>query len=128
MDVRAIREQLGKALEGQGYRVYSELPESGQLPLAAVGWPDQLTYNTTMGDGVALDLTVTVAVAAKDFGRAQKAIDAAISTPGFGAAIEAHDSAGAWHSAVCTSASNIRLMTVGSVEALAVEFAITLHA
>ena len=125
MRIRDIREALAEALEGLGYRVYDVLPRDAQLPCAAVAWPDEVLYHRTGADGSDLTLTVTVAVSSSDFERAQRDIDDAMSTPGFGAAIEAFTTT-AWETAVVTSASNIRQL--GQPAALAADFTIDIYA
>lgn len=126
MDVRAIRTALSEALANQGFRPYDTLPEAGQLPLAAVSWPNEITYHTTGADGVSLDIIVTVAVSLTDFAQAQREIDDVMSTPGLGTEIENYQTT-AWHDAVCTSSSNVRQINVGS-EALAVDLNLTILA
>lgn len=121
MNVRAIRTALAAALTGEGYHVYDALPEHGELPLAAVQWPDTITYTTTLAGTSTLSLTVTVAVAAVDFAAAQTAVDAAMSTPGLGQQVETHTTT-AWRAIQCTSAGNVRRMTIGTADALAVDF------
>lgn len=123
MQVRTIREQLKAALEGLGYRAYDTLPENGQLPLAAVSWPDEIRYHKTAADSSELDLDVTVCVSLSDFAKAQREIDDAMSHPGgFASAIEAYDPGSAWRSAVVMSAGNVRQETIGTAEALACDF------
>ena len=126
MDVRALRTALKAALEGQAYRVYDTLPESGQLPLAAVSWPDEIRYHQTGADNVDLDIVVTVAVSLNDFAKAQRDVDAVMSTPGLGTKIETYETP-AWIAAICTSASNVRQINVGA-EALAVDLNLTIRA
>lgn len=126
MQVRDIREALAEALANAGFRVYDVLPESGQLPLAAVSWPDSLRYHRTGADGVELDLVVTVAVSLTDFARAQRDIDNVMSTPGLGTEIETYETT-AWHDAVCISSSNVRQIDVGS-PALAVDLNLSILA
>src|SRR5262245_40647177 len=113
MDLREIREELAEALSNQGYRPYDTLPESGQLPLAAVSWPDEIRYHQTLSGDVELDLVVTVAVSLNDFAKAQRELDEVMSVPGLGTAIEQHETQ-AWFGCVCQSASNVRQINVGS--------------
>ena len=125
MNIRDIREALAAALEAQNFRVYDVLPRDAQLPCAAVAWPDEVLYHQTGADGSDLTVTVTVAVSSSDFERAQRDIDGHMSTPGFGAAIEAHVT-NAWETAVVTTANNIRQL--GQPAALAVDFTINVYA
>lgn len=121
-DLRAVREGMRTALAPMtGGRVYDVLPESAQLPCAAISWPDEIRYHATLSDGVRLDITVTVCVSLTDFAAAQRDLDGLMSTAGLGDLIESYDSDGAWRTAVCRTAGNVRELDVGA-SALACDF------
>lgn len=129
MDIRLIRTMLCAAVTGMGYRAYDTLPEQGDLPLVAVRWPEEIRYNTTLGGVNELEITLSVAVSVTDFARAQSDIDAAMSVPGFGTALQDFipPDPKPWRSLVCTSSGFVREVDVGA-KALACDFQISITA
>jgi hypothetical protein len=126
MDVRAIREALAAVFESADFHTYSVLPESGDLPLAAVSWPDEVRYHTSLTGGANVDIVVTLAWPLADFAAAQVKVDEVMSTPGW---VEELDLAGddAWTDAIIVSAGNVRKINVGA-SALAVDLVIEVMA
>ena len=125
MKVRAIRQALADAFTIHGFRSYDTLPESGDLPLVAISWPDAIRYNQTLTAGVQVDFVATVAVAVNDFSEAQVDIDDVLSTPGLADKLATYEST-EWWEAVVLAAENIRTVNVGGAQALAVDFIIQL--
>jgi hypothetical protein len=123
MTIRGIREDLGTAFEVAGLTVYDTLPELGELPLAAVSWPDRVRYTTNLAGGMDIDLVVTVAVSVgDDFSVAQQRLDELMEPDGFPQMVD--DAVSEWWSdAHVVEAGNVRQVSVGA-QALAVDFVI----
>jgi hypothetical protein len=126
MDVRAIREALAAIFASEDFYTYSVLPESGDLPLAAVSWPDEVRYHTSLTGGANIDIVVTLAFSLNDFADAQQRVDEIMSTPGW---VEQLDLAAddAWDDAIVVSAGNVRQINVGA-QALAVDLVVEIMA
>lgn len=64
MDIGAVMDELGTALGGiEGLRVFPYWADRVTPPAAVIGWPDPLTYDSTMvrgGDQVELPMIVLV--------------------------------------------------------------------
>ncbi len=127
MDVRAIREALAEVFTSADFHTYSVLPENGDLPLAAVSWPDEVRYHTSLTGGGNLDIVVTLAFSLNDFADAQERVDEVMSTPGWVEQLELSDASGVWADAVIVSAGNVRQINVGA-QALAVDLVVEVMA
>jgi hypothetical protein len=126
MDVRAIREALAEVFISEEFHTYSLLPEAGDLPLAAVSWPDRVNPHTTLTGGGTLDIVVTLAFSMADFDEAQRRVDEVMSTPGWVEALDLAES-DAWTDASVIEISNVRQVNVGA-SALAVDLVIEVMA
>lgn len=125
MDVRAIREELAAVFASEDFHTYSYLPESGDLPLAAVSWPDRVRYHTTLSGGASMDIVVTLAFSMADFNDAQRRVDEVMSTPGWVEQLDFTESV-VWSDAIVVESSNVRQVNVGAA-ALAVDLVIEIN-
>lgn len=80
MDVGAIREGLERALGGLGYTPYAYSLGDIDPPAFVIGLPVEVQYGTTIADGNALEVPVTVYVSTADAEDAVVRMDAALST------------------------------------------------
>jgi hypothetical protein len=128
MDVAAVRAALSAAAEAQGYRSYDVLPDDVELPAVAVGWPDEVLFNQSMGGKAVATIDVKVAVSASDARQSQRAIDAVMSWPGIVKGIQDFET-DAWPKSGCAavSASGVRPVTFGTRSALMVDLTFTIR-
>lgn len=125
MDLAAVMDDLGTALEGiTGLRVFPYWADRITPPAAVVGWPDPLTYDSTLTRGAdQVELPVIVMVGKVDSRTARDAVAAYANGSGASsvkAVIEAHD-ATAYDSARVTRAE-FGSISVAGVDYLAATF------
>lgn len=122
VNVRQIREDIAAVFQSRLFTTYSVLPEMGELPLAAVSWPDEVRYHDSLAGGAQIDVVVTLAFDMGDMEAAQRMVDDVMSTPGWVEQLNLSDSL-AWQDATVMSAGNVRQVNVGAA-ALAVDLVI----
>jgi hypothetical protein len=130
MDLAAVMDDIGEALESiDGLRVFPYWAESIAPPAAVVGWPDPLTFDSTMsrGSDEVEGVPVIVMVSKADARSARDQLAAYANGSGtrsVKAVIEAH-AATAYDSARVARAE-FGVISVGGVEYLAATFSVDL--
>lgn len=130
MDVNAIRLAIAAKCAAAGYNSKEFVPEDvADFPAAVVGNPESIDYRLTMGLAL-ISLKLTVAASAADMKEAQRKLDAAVSTEGEGsiyAALEESED-DSWRNCHVTSIDPVRLISAGSSQVLARDFALDVTA
>jgi hypothetical protein len=128
MDVNDVREELGSALAGiEGLTVFPYHAPVIHPPAVVVGWPDPLTYDSTMRRGSdSASFPVVVFVGRSDAESAAAEIGAYLNGSGarsVKAAIKAHGSPTSYDFARVASVQ-VGVSTVAGVDYLAATFSI----
>jgi hypothetical protein len=122
MDVAAVMDQVGGALDGVGdLRVFAYPAPNVVPPAAFVGWPDEIDYSATMGRGaVTLTLPVLIVVGKADVRSARDAIAVYLDSTGPSSAVAAIE--GGIYSAcdsVRVTGARVEPVSVAGIEYLA---------
>ena len=122
MDVGKIRAALEEVYEHvsvgpyRDLRTYRYLPINGELPFAAVLWPDRAVWPTTLDGGGTIDIVVSLAFpVGQDEAQAQAAVDDVMSAPGLLDRLNDDGGpVGPWQDAFVIEASNVRQVALAA--------------
>lgn len=129
MDLAAVMDDLGDALATiPGLRVFPYWADRVQPPAAVVGWPDPLTYDSTMARGAdQVELPITVLVGKVDARSSRDLLARYADGSGEAsvkAVVEAHTPSS--YDSVRVTRAEFSVATVSGVEYLAATFYVDL--